>query len=216
MSQLGSGRTAELSNVVGAVPFPSGGSIGSIEGSVQFSVAGTASRSPIAVLSFAHGGGGRAEFTLPSSLSIGKHTIGAAFTPADPVANAAASGSTVVTIAVAPAVTKPPAPGTSSKPSGGRHASTTRLTLAHKKITTRSRLTVHVAVTAAAQVPQGTVRIRDAGHTVKVVTLHHGVASVTLPRLHAGKRHLTATYYGSQVSTASTSVVKSVRVVRRS
>jgi hypothetical protein len=214
VSQLQSGRSAVLSNQVGAVPFPTGGSIGTIEGTVQFSVDGVASGAPIDVRTFEHGGEGRAVFTLPTSLPIGRHTIGAAFAPADPVANAPASGSTVVTISVAPAVTVAPAPGKSSAATGGRHASTTRLVLSHRKITTHARLAVRVSVTAPGQVPAGKVRIRDAGHTVKTVTLHHGVASFRLPKLTARAHHLTATYYGSQLSTASTSIVKTVRVVR--
>ena len=181
---------------------------------MQFSVDGMASGSPIAVLTFDHGGEGRAVFTLPATLSVGKHTIGAAFSPSDPAANSAVSGSTVVTITVAPAVTAPPAPGTSSKPTGGRQVSTTRLALAHARASTHAHVKVRVAVTAPGQTPAGKVRIRDAGHTLKTVTLHHGAASFALPKLKARTHHLTATYYGSQFTTASTSVVKKLRVVR--
>ncbi len=214
VSQLGSGRTGELSNQVGAVPFPTGGTIGTIDGMVQFSVDGVDSGAPIAVRRFDHGGEGRAVFTLPTTLSIGKHTIGAAFSPADGNANAPSAASTVVTISVAPATSVPPAPGRSSKPTAGRHVSTTRLTLAHRRLSAHSRLRVRVAVRAPGQTPAGKVRIRDAGRTVKTVTLHHGAASFTLPKLRRGARHLTATYYGSQFTTASTSVVKTVRVLR--
>lgn len=212
--QLGNSRSAALSNQVGAVPFPTGGTIGTLEGSVQFSVDGSASGTPIEVLTFDHGGEGRAVFTLPPTLTIGRHVIGAVFAPSDPTTNALASGSTVVTIAVAPATSVAPAPGKSSKPSAGRHVSTTRLKLAHKKISVHARLRVRVAVTSPGQSPAGKVRIRDAGRTVKTVTLHHGVASFTLPKLGVRKHHLTATYYGSQFTTASTSIVKSVRVFR--
>lgn len=83
------------------------------------------------------------------------------------------------------------------------------------KVTTSAKPKVTVKVAAAkGVVPQGTVRVRRGGVTVKTVTLkagHRGSVAVTLPRMKRGKQWISAVFDGSaQVRKATSLTIKLV------
>ncbi len=83
------------------------------------------------------------------------------------------------------------------------------------KVTTSAKPKVTVKVAAAkGVVPQGTVRVRRGGVTVKTVTLkagHRGSVAVTLPKMKRGKQWISAVFDGSaQVRKATSPTIKVV------
>lgn len=98
-----------------------------------------------------------------------------------------------------------------------KRTSTTTLTLASRRVAASKRAVARITLTSPDGAPTGTVRISDAGKRlveVEVGIRAHGVLTVTLPRLAAGKHPLRATYVGTDTTAPSTSK-KAVLTVTR-
>lgn len=138
---------------------------------------------------------GKAVYTLPRTLAVGKHNVTAQFLPSG--STIAGSTSKVVTIVVSKAT------------------STTTLKIADKSLhgsqKPKATVTVKAAGTSAVA---GTVRIYDGKKLVKAVTLKKGQATVTLPKLARGTHHLHAVYVTNATVSASTSLAVKVTSAR--
>jgi hypothetical protein len=138
--------------------------------------------------------GGQATYTT-TSLSMGAHTITAAYTGDT---NNAPSTSTPFTVTVSQPATVPPAPPTLASTS-------TSLGSPANQITTGQNLLLTSKVTASSETPTGTVTFNNGSNALGSATLTAGVATFNVNGLSAGSYSITATYSGDANDSPSTS-----------
>lgn len=132
---------------------------------------------------------GSATLSLPATLAVGTHRIALAYS--GDAANAAATGTTTVTV--------------------GKVASTTSIS-APARAKPHRQVSVVVTVNAHGGSATGTVLVTSGGKVVGRGTLRHGKATVKVPAGGRGKLRLTASYPGSATVAPSHSRTVTVTV----
>lgn len=141
---------------------------------------------------------GTATVTLPAGLKAGKHALVAVFAPGEGTewltSSSEASAFTVTAAAPAPLA-----------------RTTTKATLAKKKITTKQRGAVAVVVTGATS---GSVVATVGGKTLRG-TLAAGKVTLRLPKLKAGTYRVAVSFSGTTTAAASTASPVTLKVVKK-